>query len=264
MKNLITIILALVFTSNIFAVEEVRELSTFTAIENNCSLDVFINQGEDQKVVVVAPSKYMEKIKTTVQAGTLIIDIRGSLSYRNEDLHIEVTVKDLNEITNNGSADYEIRGIFETDNLLLDMHGSGDLEGQLSVKDLEINMHGSGDMEISGVNGSIEVHQYGSGDFEGESIHVGNSYFQINGSGDCEVTGSAAMMELKQSGSGDFDGRGFKVQTAKIRKSSSGEADVFITDTVDAQLSGSGDLNIKGRPEVTDYSVSGSGEIRTL
>lgn len=264
MKNLITIILALVFASNIFAVEEVRELSAFTAIENNCSLDVYITQGDHQKVVVVAPEKYQEKIKTTVQAGTLIIDIRGSLSYRNEDLHIEVTVKNLNEINNSGSADYEIRGIFSTDHLLLDMHGSGDFEGNLNVKDLEINMHGSGDMEISGVNGSLEVHQYGSGDFEGESIHVGNSYFKMSGSGDFEVNGSAAMMELTQSGSGDFDGRGFKIQTAKIRKSSSGDADVFITETVDAHLSGSGDLNIKGRPEITDFSVSGSGEIRTL
>lgn len=264
MKNLITIIIVIAFSSNIFAVEDVRELSSFTAIENNCSLDVYITQGDHQKVVVVAPEKYLEKIETSVQAGTLIIDIRGSLSYRNEDLHIEVTVNDLNEITNKGSADYEIRGIFETDNLTLNMHGSGDFEGDFNVKDLEINMHGSGDMEISGVNGSLEVNQYGSGDFDGESIHVGNSYFEIDGSGDCEVNGTAAMMELKQSGSGDFDGRGYKVQTAKIRKSSSGEADVFITDTVDAKMSGSGDLNIKGRPEITDYSVSGSGEIRTL
>jgi len=264
MKNLLAILITLVLSFNLYAEEDVREVNTFTAIENNCSLDVYIHQGEDQKVVVVAPSKYLDKITTSVQASTLVIDVRGSLSYRNEDLYIDITVKDLHEITNNGSADFEIRGIFETDNLLLDMHGSGDFEGNFSVKDLEIKMHGSGDMEISGVNGSLELSQYGSGDFEGESIHVGSSFFKMNGSGDCEVNGSAAMLELSQSGSGDFDGRGFKVKTAKIRKSSSGEADVFITDTVDARLSGSGDLNIKGKPEISDFSVTGSGEIRNL
>lgn len=264
MKKLMTILLALMMSSIIYADEEVRKVGTFTSIENNCSLDVHISQGEEQKVVVVSPAKYMHKIKTDVKAGTLVIDVKGSLSYRNEDLHIEITVKDLNEINNNGSADFEIEGVFATKNLLLDMHGSGDFEGDLNVQNLEVNLYGSGDMEISGVNGSLEVSQYGSGDFEAESIYVGSSYFKINGSGDCEVNGTAAMMELYQNGSGDFDGRGFEVKTAKIKKSSSGEADVFVTDTLDARLSGSGDLNIKGRPEITDFSVSGSGEIRNL
>lgn len=264
MKKNITIFIALLLSTVIFADEEVRKVDTFTAIENNCSLDVIIKQGNDQKVVVVSPEKYMNKIKTTVQANTLIIDVKGSLSYRNEDLHIEITVKDLNEINNNGSADFDIQGTFSTENLFLDMHGSGDFEGDFNVKNMEVKMHGSGDMEISGVNGSLEVSQYGSGDFEAESVFVGSSYFKMNGSGDCEVNGTAAMMELSQNGSGDFDGRGFEVKTAKIRKSSSGEADVHITDTLDASLSGSGDLNIKGKPEITDFSVTGSGEIRSL
>jgi hypothetical protein len=264
MKNLVSLTIVLFISLIAFANEEVREAGSFKAIENNCSLDVYITQGDIQKVVVVSPEKYMRKIKTEVQAGTLIIDVKGSLSYRNEDLHIEITVKDLNEINNNGSADFEIMGTFNTENLLLDMHGSGDFEGDFNVKNLEVNMYGSGDMEISGVNGSIEVNQYGSGDFEAESIYVGSSYFKMNGSGDCEVNGTAAMLELSQNGSGDFDGRSFEVKTAKIRKSSSGEADVYITDTLDARLSGSGDLNIKGKPEITDFSVSGSGEIRTL
>jgi hypothetical protein len=264
MKKLSILILALFLGTSLIADEDIRKVGTFTAIENNCSLDVTIKQGDRQEVKVVSPQKYMHKIKTDVQANTLVIDIKGSLSYRNEDLHIEITVKDLNEINNNGSADFDIIGTFNTENLLLDMHGSGDFEGDFDVKNLEISMHGSGDIEISGVNGTLEVSQYGSGDFEGESIYVGSSYFKMNGSGDCEVNGTAAMLELSQNGSGDFDGRGFEVKTAKIRKSSSGEADVHITETLDARLSGSGDLNIKGRPEITDFSVSGSGEINTL
>ncbi len=264
MKKLFAIIFILSISLSLFADEETRNLGSFTAIENNCSIDVIIRQGDEQKVVVVSPEKYMHKIETKVAAGTLIIDVKGSLSYMNADLHVEVTVKDLNEINNNGSADFEISGTFNTENLLLEFHGSGDFEGDLNVKNLEVNMHGSGDIELSGVNGSLDVHQYGSGDFEAESVYVGSSYFKMNGSGDCEVNGTAAMMELSQNGSGDFDGRGFEVKTAKVRKSSSGEADVFITDTVDARLSGSGDLNIKGKPNITDFSVSGSGDINSL
>lgn len=264
MKNIFTILIALVISINSFANEEVREVGSFSALENNCSLDVYITQGDVQKVVVVSPEKYMHKIKTTVQANTLVIDVKGSLNYRNEDLHIEITVKDLNEINNNGSADFEIKGTFTTENMFLDMHGSGDFEGDFNVKNMEVKMNGSGDVEIGGINGSLEVYQYGSGDFEAEAVYVGSSYFKMNGSGDCEVNGTAAMMELSQNGSGDFDGRGFKVKTAKIRKSSSGEADVNITEALDARLSGSGDLNILGKPEITDFSVSGSGEIRTL
>lgn len=264
MKKL-TLILALVtFSLGLFANEEERTVSSFNAIENNCSLDVTITQGDVQKVTVFSPEKYMHKITTKVHANTLVIDIKGSLSYRNETLKIEITVKDLKEITNSGSADFYINGVFATENLLIDMHGSGDFEGDLNVKELEVNMHGSGDVEISGVNGSLSVTQMGSGDFEGESLHLGEAYFKMNGSGDNEVNGTSAMMELSQNGSGDFDGRSFEVKTAKVRKTSSGESDVFITDTLDARLSGSGDLNIKGRPEINNFSATGSGEIRSL
>lgn len=264
MKNIITFILSALIISSIYAGEETREVDTFTSIENNCSLDVIIKQGQNQKVVVFAPEKFMQKIQTRVEASTLVIDVKGNLNYYNEDLHIEITVEDLNEINNNGSADFDISGTFVTENLVLEMHGSGDFEGDFDVKNLEVNMYGSGDVEISGINGSLEVSQYGSGDFEAETIYVGSSFFKMNGSGDCEISGKSAMMELSQNGSGDFDGRSYEVKTAKIRKSSSGEADVYITDTVDARLSGSGDLNIKGKPQITDFSVTGSGEIRSL
>ncbi len=265
MKNLILLAsLVLISSLNLFAQKEERNLDNFNAIENNTSVDLTITQGETQKVVVIAPEKYLHKIETKVSAGALIIDVKGSLSYRNEEIYIEVTVANLREINNNGSADIEVEGIFNAENLLLDMHGSGDLEAELNVKNLEVKMYGSGDMEISGVNGSLEIYQMGSGDFEGESLHLGNIIVKMNGSGDCELNGTSAMMELSQNGSGDFDGRSFKVQTAKIRKTSSGEADVYITDTLDARISGSGDLNINGKPEITDFSVSGSGEIRTL
>lgn len=264
MKKLLSIIIMLSISLGLFANEEERKVASFNAIENNCSLDVIIRQGDVQKVLVVSPERYMHKIKTSVVANTLMIDIKGSLSYRNEDLHIEITVKDLNEITNSGSSDFDFIGVFTTDDLLIDMQGSGDIEGDFNVKDMEVKLRGSGDAEISGVNGSLYVVQNGSGDFSGRSLYLGQSSFKINGSGDCEVSGTAAMMELSQSGSGDFDGRSFEVKTAKVRKSSSGEADVFVTETLDARLSGSGDLNIKGRPEINNFSATGSGEIRSL
>lgn len=264
MKNLILIVSMAFLSLNLIAIEDERTLGEFTSIENSCSIDMIIKQGDVQKVMVVSPEKYQQKIKTQVIGGTLMVDVKGSLSYRNEELHIEITVKDLKEITNTGSADIEIVGVFNAESMYIGMHGSGDLEGDFNVKDMEIKMHGSGDVEMSGVNGSLDVRQMGSGDFEGESLHLGSAYFSINGSGDAEVSGTAAMMELSQSGSGDFDGRSFEVKTAKIRKTSSGEADVHVTDTLDARLSGSGDLNVKGRPEISNFSANGSGEIHTI
>lgn len=264
MKKIIIIISMAFLSFNLMAIEEERTVSVFTSIENNCSLDMIIKQGDVQKVIVVSPDKYLQKIETKVMGNTLVVDVKGSLSYRNEDFHIEVTVKNLKEITNSGSSDIEILGTFNADNMFINMQGSGDLEGDFDVKDMEIKMHGSGDVEISGINGSLDVIQMGSGDFDGESLHLGSAHFSINGSGDAEVSGTAAMLELSQSGSGDFDGRSFEVKTAKIRKTSSGEADVHITDTLDARLSGSGDLNVKGRPEITNFSANGSGEIHTL
>ncbi|OYT17143.1 MAG: hypothetical protein B7C24_04065, partial [Bacteroidetes bacterium 4572_77] len=235
----------------------------FTAIENNCSADIIITQGNEYSIRVIAPEKYLDNIITKISSETLYVDIKGNI-FNADELRVEVTVVKLTEISSHSSGDFEIKGILEGETLDLDMHGSGDFEGQLNIKDMDIDMHGSGDVELSGVNGNLSVVQQGSGDFEGEGLHLGNAYFKMNGSGDNEVSGTAAMMELKQNGSGDFDGRSFEVKTAKIRKTSSGEADVFITEMLDASISGSGDLNIKGRPEISNLNATGSGDIRNL
>ena len=265
MKNISKLILLAFITLSLSAIAEKqqRQTKSFTAIENNCSIDLIISQGNEYGITVVAPEKYINKITTKVEANTLVIDIRGNV-YSTQDFKIYINVVDLKEITLGGSGDAEIEGTLNTETLDLDLQGSGDFEGHLNVKDLVATLRGSGDAEVSGVNGSLEVVQHGSGDFEGDNLHVGTASFTINGSGDAEVSGTAAMMTLKQSGSGDFDGRSFEIKTAKIRKTSSGDADVFITETVDARLSGSGDLNIKGQPSFTNFSATGSGDIRTF
>ncbi len=264
MRNYALVTLLMGVSTIITAQTETRTLGSFTAIENHCSMDVIIKQGSDEKIVVYAPQKYFGQIETKVVANTLVIDIDGPIILKNEVLKIEITTNVLKEISNSGSADIDFEGTFTSGSMFIDLQGSGDLEGTFNVKDMEIKMHGSGDVEISGVNNSLDVEQMGSGDFEGKSLHLGTAYFKMNGSGEAEVEGTAAMMELTQSGSGDFDGRAFQVKTAKIRKSSSGEANVHVTENIDARISGSGDLIIKGRPEITNFSATGSGEIITL
>ncbi len=263
-KTIQILIMALmVITLSATAAKQQRNVKAFTAIENNCSIDLVITQGNEYALTVIAPEKYMNKITTEVRANTLVVDLHGNI-FSTEDFEIHITAVSLKEITLEGSGDAEIEGIFHAESLFIELQGSGDFEGDLDVKDLEVTIHGSGDAEVSGVNNTLEVEQHGSGDFEGDNLHLGKAYFSIHGSGDAEVSGTAAMMTLTQSGSGDFDGRSFEVKAAKIKKSSSGEADVFITETVDAKLSGSGDLNIKGKPVFTNFSASGSGDIRTF
>lgn len=265
MKKLISLLL-LSFVSlslTVSAATEERATKAFTAIENNCSINIIIKQTNEYSLKIISPEKYLRKIETKVVNNTLIIDIKGSV-FITETFEVHVGVINLEEIVLQGSGDVEINGILTAESLNIEQHGSGDFEGDLNVKDLEMSLHGSGDAEISGVNGSLSVKQHGSGDFEGDNLHLGSAYFSINGSGNAEASGTSAMMELRQTGSGDFDGRSFQVKTAKVRKSSSGEADVYVTETIDAKISGSGDLNIKGSPDITNYSASGSGNIRSL
>jgi hypothetical protein len=265
MKKIIALLILGLVTMTQFsqAATEKRTSKTFVSIENNCSIDIIIRQSDSYKIEVIAPEKYLNKIETKVVANTLIVDVHGNI-YSTEDFEIRIDAVNINEIVLNGSGDCEMDGQFTGESLSLELNGSGDFEGHLNMKDVEVSLRGSGDAELSGVNGSLDITQKGSGDFEGKELYLGNSYFIMNGSGDIEVSGSSAMMELTQNSSGDFDGRSFKVQTAKITKTSSGEADVFITDKVDAKISGSGDLTIKGNPDMTNFSATGSGDIRSI
>lgn len=91
----------------------------------------------------------------------------------------------------------------------------------------------------------------------------GDMGLEINGSGDINIgTNKFNTMHCNISGSGSINGRDCVTDNAFIRISGSGNVDLTVLKKLDVHISGSGDVNYWGSPEVVNTDISGSGNVR--
>ena len=262
MKNLILISVFTLSNIVIFAQEftkTTRNVSDFNSIRLECTADIIITQGDKLSVIVETEEKNQADVKTIVKANTLVVDIDARI-FKTKRLNIYITLKDLSQITNEGSGDFEFKTPLKTANFLYTGNGSGDFEiAKITTNKFIAKMNGSGDCEIAGDIKEIYAELNGSGDFEAENINLINCNIIINGSGDVELKGMSKNIKIKQTGSGDFEGEKFSVLNAIIVKTGSGDADLNVKNDINLTSIGSGSFNLKGNPPKRQISVTGSG-----
>jgi len=136
------IILLLVSTSSMLAFQkETRDVDTFTKVSLRTSANVYLTQGNTQKVEISGKESDMEKLETKVRDGKLIIDTKDNNGWFNwsgfDKIDVYITVKDLEKISVAGSGDMVSKGKFKCDDLDISVAGSGDLSLKQTQKILK-------------------------------------------------------------------------------------------------------------------------------
>lgn len=201
--------------------EETRVVSNFDGIDLAVHGQVFIYKGTVPSVSVTAPANLLPYIQTRVVAGKLIIDNDRCMRNRIDDIQIHVTMPDLKSLRIAGSGSVFTDELWTTENLYLDIAGSGQITGS----------------------------------FNSHSINT-----RISGSGDAELFGSADNHNIIISGSGQVYGFNLDCLNADVRISGSGHANVLVRENLNARISGSGNIYYRGNPSLK-VNVSGSGKV---
>ena len=223
-------ILLLISTSSIFAFQkETRSVDVFTKVSLRTSANVYLTQGNTQKVEVSGKKSDLEKLETKVRDGKLIIDTKDSDSWFKwngfDNIDVYITVKDLEAISVAGSGDMVSKGKFKCDNLDISVAGSGDLEFETDAKNIDISIAGSGSVVLRGSSNINEVSIAGSGKLDAEDLVASEYSISIAGSGKCTV---------------------------------------HAKDEITSKISGSGSVYYKGDPKRVNNNSAGSGKIRKI
>ena len=120
----------------------------------------------------------------------------------------------------------------------------------------EINLFNN----MSGKAMSIAIS--GSGDITVNDIRVENLALEISGSSNFKATGEARTFTGSISGSGNIKAVDLKTKEANISISGSGSAEVWVTDSLTADISGSGKIRYKNL--TPPPAIHGSGDIAHL
>jgi len=208
--------------------KETRNVRNFTKISFGISGELFIKIGPEFHLTIEGNKRDIDEIETVVSGDRLTIRKENfRFSFNDDDrVIVNLTMPEVEGVGVAGSGKVQIMDMVESDNLSLNVSGSGKLyTSGLNVDDLDCGISGSGDV-ILGSGGSIDkgdISISGSGSFSGEEIEIDHLEVSISGSGNCRCRAG---------------------------------------DSLDARVSGSGNVTYIGNPKV-NARVSGSGHVRS-
>ena len=205
-------------------VKESRNISGFTGVESAISADIVLKQGSSFKVTVEGQKNILDLLKTELKGNSLKISFEKGYSINYKD-NLKIYVE----------APY-----FES----LGMSGSGNVrvDGVLSGTKLDINISGSGNFDL-------------------DNIKYADLDLGISGSGDVKLSGSTERVVMHISGSGEVKAGDLKSQSVRCQVSGSGNITCNAQKSLDAIVSGSGDIRYSGKPASIKTKVTGSGDI---
>ncbi|MCB0705394.1 MAG: DUF2807 domain-containing protein [Saprospiraceae bacterium] len=192
----------------------------FSGVEISGSMDVYITQGPEQLVIVEGQENIVDEIDNDVNNGVWDIDFKGCIRDY-ENIKVYITIPDVNYLKVSGSGKIVSENVIVTEDMVLRISGSGEIDLGL---------------ECESVDG------------------------KISGSGEVNLEGLAEKIDFSISGSGDLNAFGMETQKVELSISGSGDAEVWVTEILDVKISGSGDVFYRGYP-VISADISGSGDL---
>jgi hypothetical protein len=221
-KSILLFIFCFVYLAGFAQQREERNLSSFNELSVGEAIRVNLIKGSREKAEIIASGIDMEDILTEVSGNGLRIHLKGN-SYRNIDVRIELTYRELDEISISSAA----RVVASE---------------AITASSLEIDVSSAGKGELN--------------------LDAGNVEIEVSSAGNLELTGKADRLEIDVSSAGDLDAYGLQCQEAEIDVSSGGSADVHITERIDARANSGGTIRYKGEPEKVFVNSNSGGSVK--
>ncbi len=202
-----------------------RTTSDYDAIHCAGSFDYMLVAGKEGQLTLEGEENLLEYIVTEVKDNKLVIKTEKNKNIqtsRNKTIKITIPFEDISDVSLSGSGDLWNEDTINADNLSTSITGSGDVVLSVKANSTKAKVTGSGDLTLKGKTENLEADLTGSGDFHGFDFESTNTNVSVTGSGDAAVVCN-----------GNFK----------------------------ARVSGSGDIEYKGKPTNEDTKVSGSGSI---
>lgn len=203
---------------------ETRSVSGFNSIDVSGALDVELTWSPGTEACSVkANSNLHQYIITEVNSGTLYIRRKEKVKILpGENVHIYVTVSDLNNVRLSGASTASLVNSLGSSTVSFLLSGASKLSGPLQVQNLLLSASGASDFDL---------------------------------------TGKAGYASMGLSGASEFSGFGFACDTLDAILSGASEAKITVYNLLNVEASGASSLKYTGNAVIGDLKLSGSSEV---
>lgn len=208
-------------TGNGTITEETRNVGAFFNLEIDGEYEIVLQEGSNPLITVQTDENLHQYVETKLDGQTLKIENVEKIK-ASEQTRLIITYQKLEEINVGGAVKLKNRGTLSSDKLKIRIKGAGVVNLSLQSQELELKLPGSGAVNLRG--------------------KVGKQKLELGGAGNL----NAAELESKE---------------CEIDLSGIGSAQVFVTDNLQAEVSGVGTIRFKGDPRNISREVTGLGSI---
>ena len=197
---------------------EERSLSSFDRLRVSEGIKVELKKGSSEKAVVEVRGLDLEDVQTEVRGGTLTIYLQRD-RYRNIDVSVQVTYREINSINISSAASVRSLDPIESDALFISASSAGSADLEVKAIELELEASSAGTMDI---------------------------------------TGTAKEVEVSASSAGSIDAYDLEAEEVLAKANSAGSVKVYATKLIDAKANSGGSIRYRGNP-TKEYTSSNSG-----
>lgn len=198
-----------------------RPVESFDGIKASSGINVYLFQGDEEKVVVESDDNILDCIKTEVKGSTLHCYIDCNIHFSSK-MNVYVNYKMLNKI---------------------DASSGSDVFGETVIKTGTLNI---------GVSSGADVKV----DVDAEKV-----YCEVSSGSDATITGKASHFQGNASSGADIKAEDMKVATCDVSASSAGDIRITVTESIEANASSGGDITYFGNPEREHIDESSGGDV---
>ena len=196
----------------------------FERVRGSAGLDVYLTEGNENKIVVEADENLLEIIETDVTNGRLHITTRKSIG-RAKSKKVHVTYTKLVQVGASSGADVIGNSVLRGEEITLESSSGADLEIEVDARDV---------------------------------------YAETSSGADLKVSGKATSLRASASSGSDLKARNLEVLTCNADASSGADITVNVKERLDGEASCGGDIKYYGNPEAVSARDGYSGSIRKM
>ena len=238
------------------------KVDKFDAISTSSSVDVVYTQiSGSQKVEIYAPDNLIDYIYARVENGTLKVGFKTP--YNNFSINgrhvkeVRVSAPAVSSLRASSSGDIILKnGLKTSGSVQLKSSSSGDIKGDIvSCDELVASASSSGDVVLEKVKcETLKASASSSGDVSIKNVSATDVDASASSSGDVFLAGTCRNATYRSSSSGDLKAKELKAVDVYASASSSGDVSCYVSGTLTAKTSSSGEVAYKGNPKHVEHS----------
>lgn len=202
--------------------KEVRKVRSFDGVKASAGINVYLFQGNKEKVVVETDENIQECLITEVDGGVLKCYLDCSVR-RSTKLNVYVNFKEINKIKASSGSDIYGETLIEASFLEVDASSAADIKIEVDAKEIEVDASSGADAVVKGKA----------------------DYFSGNASSGADIKAQDLV-----------------VKEARASASSGADVKISVKESITASASSGGDVTYYGNPAHESVKESSGGDVK--